>query len=357
MSPSVPSSHGPFGPPKLDRRGRLRLAAGAGLLTALLAIVAWVSLAGGRSSAPVYGNVGSGVARTWTWDGTDFTAQPSTRSGPFSTESDMAFDRRKSVVVLWDHGCSRLVMGFTGGCQSQVDRTWTWDGRVWTPQQSASSPRAVGQGAMFYDAKLGQVVYVNRVAQAWGWSGSVWRSLPMGAAPRLAQPGSVANSGLLLVAMGYDEGRDQVVLTLPDTTWTWDGTRWKQNGGGIDPADSQSDPHAIYNAARGELEYLGAKSIWTWDGIRWNPHPQPSLVGGTLGYDPVRKNSIVVKDDATVCDKSSCATKVWSWDGTIWSEPPVNHKPALPLTRSGAFNLPMTFDESRGVMVLFATAT
>jgi hypothetical protein len=210
---------------------------------------------------------------------------------------------------------------------------------------------------MFYDAKLGQVVYVNRVAQAWGWSGSVWRSLPMGAAPRLAQPGSVANSGLLLVAMGYDEGRDQVVLTLPDTTWTWDGIRWKQNGGGIDPADSQSDPHVIYNAARGELEYLGAKSIWTWDGIGWNPHPQPSLVGGTLGYDPVRKNSIVVKDDATVCDKSSCATKVWSWDGTIWSEPPVNHKPALPLTRSGAFNLPMTFDESRGVMVLFATAT
>ena len=64
-----------------------------------------------------------------------------------------------------------------------------------------------------------------------------------------------------------------------------------------------------------------------------------------------------MKDDTSACDKSSCATKVWSWDGTSWSEPPVNHKPALPLTRSGGFNLPMTFDESRGVMVLFATAT
>jgi hypothetical protein len=333
------------------------LAAGAGLLTALLAIVAWMSLAGGRSSAPVYGNVGSAVARTWTWDGTDFTAQPSTGSGPFSSESDMAFDRRHGVVVLWDHGCSQLVMGFTGGCQSQVDRTWTWDGRVWTPQHSDASPKAVGQGVMLYDAKLGQVVYVNRVAQAWRWSGSAWRSLPMGAAPRLAQPGSVADSGLLVVAMGYDEGRDQLVLTLPDKTWTWNGVHWKQIGGGIDPADSQSDPHAVYNTARGELEYLGANSIWTWDGLRWTSHPKPSLVGGALGYDPIRKDAIVVKDDTSACDKTSCATKVWSWDGTTWSEPPANHKPALPLTRSGGFNLPMTFDESRGVMVLFATAT
>ncbi|MBJ7599123.1 MAG: hypothetical protein JF922_13730 [Candidatus Dormibacteraeota bacterium] len=357
MSPSVPSPYGPLGPPKLGRRGRLRLAAGAGLLTALLAIVAWVSLAGGRTSGPVYDNAGSGVARTWTWDGTDFTAQPSTGSGPFSSASDMAFDRRNGVVVLWDHGCSKLVMGFTGGCRSQVDRTWTWDGRVWTPQHSDASPRAVGQGVMLYDARLRQVVYVNRVAQAWGWSGSAWRALPLGAAPRLAQPGSVADPGLLLVAMGYDERRSQLVLALPDTTWTWDGSRWKQSAGGIDPADSQSDAHAVYDAARGELEYLGARSIWTWDGVRWSSQPKPSLVGGALGYDPIRKNVIVVKDDASACDKTSCATRVWSWDGTTWSEPLVNHKPALPLTRSGGFNLPMAFDESRGVMVLFATAT
>jgi hypothetical protein len=322
----------------------------------VLAIVAWVSLAGGQSSAPTYGNIGSGVARTWTWDGTDFTAQPATRSGPSSSESDMAFDRRKGVVVLWDHGCSRLVMGFTGGCESRVDRTWTWDGRVWTQQQSNASPRTAGQGVMLYDTRLGQVVYLNRVAEAWGWSGSAWRSLSIGAAPRLAEPGSVANPGLLLVAMGYDQGRDQLVLTLPDATWTWDGTHWKQSGGGIDPADSQSDPHAIYNAARGELEYLGAKSIWTWDGIRWSSHPKPGVVGGALGYDPVRKNALVVKDDTSACDKASCATRVWRWDGTTWSEPPVKHRPTLPLARSGGFDLPMTFDESRGVMVLFATA-
>jgi hypothetical protein len=328
-----------------------------GVLTLLGAIVVGASLAGGHSSSPVYGNVGSAVARTWTWDGTDFSDTAPTASGPFSSDSDMAFDRRNGVVVLWDHGCSRLAMGFTGGCQSQVDRTWTWDGRVWIPQQPGPSPKAVGQGAMLYDAKLGQVVYLNRVGEGWGWSGSAWGALGIGATPRLTQPGSVANSELSLVAMGYDEGRDLLVLALPYATWTWDGVRWNQVGGGIDAADGQSDPHAVYDVALGQLAYLGAKSIWTWDGSRWLAHPQPGLAGGTVGYDPVRKNALVVRQDSTACDKAACATKIWSWDGTTWSAPPVTHMPALPLTRSDAFNLPMAFDDSRGVMVLFATAT
>jgi hypothetical protein len=354
VSPSVPSQ---YGPPKLDRRGWIRLAAAVGVLTLLSAIVVWVSLAGGQPSSPVYGNVGSAVARTWTWDGTDFTAQPSTGSGPFSSDSDMAFDRRNGVVVLWDHGCSRLAMGFTGGCQSLVDRTWTWAGRAWIAQQPGPSPRVVGQGAMFYDPKLGQVVYLNRIGEAWGWSGSAWRALAISGTPHLTQPGAVANSELSVVAMGYDEGRDLLVLALPSATWTWDGIRWSQVGGGIDAADSQSDPHAIYDTALGQLAYLGAKSIWTWDGYRWQAHPQPRLAGGTIGYDPVRKNAVVVKQDSSACDKVACPTRIWSWDGLAWSALASTHVPALPLTRSGAFDLPMAFDESRGLMVLFVTAT
>lgn len=328
-----------------------------GILTLLTAIVVWASLNAARSSSPVYGNVGSAVARTWTWDGTDFSAQPSTGSGPFSSDSDMAFDRHNRVVVLWDHGCSRLAMGFTGGCQSVVDRTWTWDGQAWIRQPPGPSPKAVGQGAMLFDAKLGEVVYLNRVGEAWGWSGTSWHAITIGGTPRLAQPGSVANSELLLVAMGYDEGRDLLVLALPSATLTWDGIHWNQVAGGIDSADGQSDPHAVYDGALGQLVYLGAKSIWTWDGFRWQAHSQPGLIGGTLGYDPVRKNALVVRQDASACDKSVCMTKTWSWSGSEWSAPPVAHVPTLPLTRSGAYNPPMAFDESHAVMVLFATAT
>jgi hypothetical protein len=325
---------------------------------ALLGLIAvCVSLAGQPHSPNVYGNGGVALARTWTWDGTDFSAEPGTGSGPYSSESEMAFDRRNGVVVLWDHGCSRLVMGFTGGCQARVDRTWTWNGRAWSAAPPNRSPKAVGQGAMFYDGRLGQVVYLNRLGQGWAWSASAWRPLAIGAAPQLAEPGSVAGPARLLVAAGYDEGRGLLVLALPAVTWTWDGSRWSQVEGGIDLNDGEPDPNAVYDAARGQLVYLGAKSTWTWDGFRWQAHPQPGLAGGTLGYDAARGSALVVIQDTSACGRAGCATRLWSWDGATWSSLPVAHPPMLPLTRSGAHNPPMAFDATRAVMVLFASAT
>jgi hypothetical protein len=343
--------------PNLSRRGWLRVGVGVCLLTLLAGIGAWVSIGDGRPSAPVYGNGGSAEARTWTWDGKDFTAQPLTKPAPASSDSDMAYDRRNAVVVLWDHGCSRLVMGFTGGCQSQVNQTWTWAGQGWTRQRSATAPNAIGQGAMLYDTRLGQVVYMNRIGQAWAWSASGWQAVATSGTPRLAQPGSQDNPALALVAVGYDESRDLLVLALPETTWTWDGHSWNRLNGGIDAGDGQSNPHAAYDPALGQLVYLGAKSLWTWDGTRWQAHTQPNLLGGTLGYDPMRKNLVVVRQDAAACDSIGCRTETWIWDGSTWSSAPVTHQPVLPLGRSGMFNLPMAFDEARGLMVLFTSAT
>jgi hypothetical protein len=347
---------GPPPAPKLDRRLWIRAGVGVGLLTVLLAVAAWFSLGVGHPTSPIYGG-GTAQARTWTWDGSDFMAQPlQTDAGPNSSESEMAYDKGHQVVVLWDHGCSRLVMGFTGGCQSQVNQTWSWDGRTWIPHRSNSSPTVSGQGAMLYAGRLGQVIYVNRDGEAWAWSGSAWRAIAMSGAPRLAHPGSQDNPATSLVAVGYDEARDLLVLALPETTWTWNGQSWSRLSGGIDAADAQSDPHAVYDVAHGQLVYLGARSLWMWNGSRWAAQPQPNLAGGTLGYDSVRKNLVVVRQDAAACDSSACRAKVWTWDGTAWSTPPATHQPALPLTRSGAANPPMVFDEARGVAVLFVSA-
>jgi hypothetical protein len=357
LSTDLDDRPGPPPAPKLDRRAWRRVGVGVGILTVLVAITGWLSLGVGRPSSPVYGNSGPAAARTWTWDGKDFTVQPLASDGPNSSEVEMAYDGRNGVVVLWDHGCSRLVMGFTGGCQSQVNRTWTWDGRAWSRQSSAVTPTATGRGAMLYDSLVGQVVYLNRVGEAWAWGGSGWQALARGGAPRLAVPGSQDNPATALVAAGYDESRNLLVLALPDTTWTWDGHTWTQLNGGIEIADGQADPRAVYDAALGQLVYLGGRSIWTWDGSRWQAHPQPGLGGGTAGYDPLRKNLVVVRQDAAACDSSACAAKVSTWDGTTWSAPPVAHEPALPLTRSGAFNPPLAFDEARGLLVLFASGS
>jgi len=348
---------GPPPAPKLDRRVWRRLGVGLGILTLLVALTAWLSLGIGRPSTPVYGNSGPAAARTWTWDGRDFTVQPLASQGPNSSEAEMAYDQGHGVVVLWDHGCSRLVMGFTGGCQSVVNQTWTWDGRAWSRQPSTVTPATAGQGAMLYDSRLGQVIYLDRVGDAWAWTGSAWQALGRRGAPRLAVPGSQDNPVTALVAAGYDEGRNLLVLALPDTTWTWDGRSWARLSGGIDAADAQSDPRAVYDAALGQLVYLGGKSLWSWDGSRWQARVQPGLGGGTPGYDPVRKSLVVVRPDTAACNSSACAAKVWTWDATTWSAPQVAHEPALPLTRSGAFNPPLAFDEARGVMVLFASGS
>jgi len=224
-------------------------------MAVLIGIAAWVSRAGAGPAAAVR-NGPAATAATWTGDMTGFTRQPTAAPGPVSDEADMAFDRSRGVVVLWDHGCSRLVMGFTGGCQGQVDQAWTWDGRGWHDQHTATSPKAVGQGAMFYDPRLGEVVYLNRVGQAWAWSGSGWRSLTIAGMPRLTQPGAVANSEQLLVAAGYDEGRNLLVIALPSTTWTWNGSRWAQIDGGIEMPLTRSgatDLPMAFDEARGNL--------------------------------------------------------------------------------------------------------
>ena len=352
---SVSRAEGAEPAPGLNRRGWIIAGVGLAALTVAAVLAAWLSAAAGRPTTPVYDSSSPAMARTWTWDGSDFAVQPATGPGPSSSAADMAYDRRSGAVVLWDHGCGRLVMGFTGGCQSQVNQTWTWDGRSWARHKQGSGPSAVGQGAMVYDGGLGQVLYVNRRGEAWAWTGAAWQVVARNGAPHLAEPGSQANPELSLVAAGYDEKLQKLVLALPSTTWSWDGRSWSQVSGGIDAADGQADPRAVGAGALGQLAYLGSRFLWTWDGSRWQSRPQPAGGAGTLGYDPTRGKLVAVRQDDSACDRTACPMRVWTWDGTAWSAPRVAHQPLLPLTRSGAVNPPLAFDEARQVLVLFVS--
>jgi hypothetical protein len=351
-----PTSTSDAVPRPIGRRGWIVAGAGFCALLLLTAVASWLSIGHGGPSSPVYGNGSLPAATTWTWDGNDFTPQPVKSRGPNSSAADMVYDQPNGVVLLWDHGCSRLVMGFTGGCQSQVNETWTWDGRAWTRLRPASTPVAVGQGALLFDSRLGQVLYLNRAGQVWTWNGSVWQSQARSGGPRLTEPGSQANPSLSLVAAGYDETRRLLVLALPDATWAWDGQAWSRISGGIDAGDGQPDPRAVFDRALGQLVYLGTRSVWTWDGSRWQAHPQPGLAGGTLTYDPLRQRVLAVVQDTTACDRAGCPTRVWTWDGVAWSAQAPAHVPVLPLTRSGSINPPMAVDEARGEVVLFVSA-
>ncbi len=338
----------------LDRRARIVALLGVTALVVATAVTTWLSARFGQPSTPVYGSGAAASAAVWAGDGSGYMGAPIDGAGPSSNDADMAFDRTRGVLLLWDHGCDRLVMGFTGGCAAQVNRTWTWDGRTWTAQRSRSAPTEVGPGAMVYDARLGRVVYVNGAGQAWAWSGTDWQRQALNGAPKVTGHDSAAVASTF--AAGYDEGHDVLVYVLATSTWTWDGSAWTERAGGIEPVEARSDAHLVYDRAHGQLVYVGSRHTWTWDGSAWQSHDQPAIASGTLAYDAERRTVMLVQQDASACDRAACRTTTWSWDARSWTRLPVDGAPQLPLTRSGAFPPPMAFDEARGVMVLFASA-
>jgi hypothetical protein len=339
---------------RLDRRARIVALLGLGALALATVATTWFSTRFGQPAMPftIGGDAAPGIL--WIWDGAGYSMTPGAGAGPYSNDADMAFDRARGVLVLWDHGCGRLVMGFTGGCVDQVNRTWTWDGRRWSAQRPRSVPAEVGQGAMVYDSRIERVVYVSSAGRAWAWTGSDWLPVATNGAPAVPDRGSAAAASMF--AAGYDEGRRLLVLALSTSTWTWDGTSWTEVQGGIDAAGARADAHLVYDREHGQLVYVGSRSTWTWDGVRWRAHDQPAIAAGTLGYDPVRRTVMLVQLDASACDRTWCRTTVWSWDSRSWSRLPVDRVPALSVTRSGAFPPPMAFDEARGVMAFFASA-
>jgi hypothetical protein len=342
-----------------DRSPRARLVAIVGISAMVLLIVgasiaSWLE-SGGQRAAPVYGTPKVTPGAMWTWDGRSYNPVRGGGPGPSSNKADMAYDRTLGVVVLWDHGCAGLAMGFQGGCIAPMNQTWTWDGRSWTARAAKSAPKDAGPGAMVFAARLGQVVYVNGLAQAWAWTGSDWKSINTSGAPRVARRDLAAP--VTTFAVGYDESRDLLVYALSSSTWSWDGRAWQEVAGGIDAGDARPDAHLVYDRVHKQLVYVGSRFTWTWDGERWQQHSEPSIASGTLGYDGAGGTVMLVQQDTSACDQSACRTTIWTWDAKAWSRASADRVPLLPLTRSGASLPPMAFDEARGVMVLFVSAS
>jgi len=62
-------------------------------------IATWLSMRPGRPLTPVYGS-GSALATVWTWDGIRYSVAPVAGPGPYSNDTDMAYDRAQSLLVV-----------------------------------------------------------------------------------------------------------------------------------------------------------------------------------------------------------------------------------------------------------------
>src|SRR6266851_3593918 len=94
----------PGGWSALDRRARIVALLAMGAFALGTTAATWLSLRGGQPATPVYGNGSSPPAAVWTWDGATYRRVPTAGAAPSSNHADMAYDRTRGVLVLWDHG-------------------------------------------------------------------------------------------------------------------------------------------------------------------------------------------------------------------------------------------------------------
>ena len=158
---------------------------------------------------------GGAMGDTWVWDGTTWN-QKTPQSSP-TARSDLAlvYDSAHSVVVLFRGGNEDTGVYFAD--------TWTWDGANWTQQPSQLSPTARTDLAMAYNAAAREAVMFggwdvngNNLGDTWVWNGSNWSQVQTSPVPR-----GVA-------AIAYDSAHSQVVMFggtdlvfFYGDTWVW----------------------------------------------------------------------------------------------------------------------------------------
>ena len=140
-------------------------------------------------------------------------------------------------------------------------------------------------------------------------------------------------------AIGYDEGRNEVVMFggqgaggLLDDTWVWNGATWSQEHPASSPQVSNAVlPDLVYDAAHKELllflpsagPVTGGPRVWAWDGSTWSSRAGPDFHGGhgwSSGYDPVSRRVVLLEHYQNV-DTPSPSDTTWVWDGGAWSVP------------------------------------
>lgn len=223
---------------------------------------------------------------TWELTGTSWSKanpplRPHRRRG-----SALAYDSARGVCVLFGGGTNIF------GHEIPFNDTWEWDGTVWTERRSnnpsaGDGPPPLDFPLMTYDSHRKRAVLIagserrgNKVDPAdrtWEWDGQVWTA-------HLSKPAPVPRSG---TAMVYDSARRVVLLfggrggrPLGDT-WTWDGVAWKlvTTGGTVareDHAmafDERRKVVVLFSGATdlGSVSPTAIAETSEWDGSSWTP--------------------------------------------------------------------------------------
>lgn len=269
----------------------------------------------GTGNAVLFGGfvaAGTGLADTWLWNGSTWTAGPST--GP-AARADADGATLGGQIVLFGGTSDTTVTTAYGD-------TWAWGGTGWT-QAATTGPSArfgtaVGTlgGRIILFGGCGTTSAANSLADTWAWSNGAWTQLTPASSPPARVGASAAVLGGKMVVFG---GLDATSAYLADT-WVFDGTTW------IQQSPATSPPGRYY----GSMATLGGQVIlfggsgggdlgdtWAWNGSTWtqlSPATSPTARSG--GAATTYAGTIVLFGGSSAGVYQS---DTWIWNGSTWS--------------------------------------
>ncbi|MFN8825907.1 MAG: hypothetical protein ACK501_13120 [Planctomycetota bacterium] len=237
----------------------------------------------------------------------------------------LAFDGARQVSVLF-------------GGDSAVglhDRTWTWDGTVWTERFPVAHPSARTMVAMAYDAARQRVVLfggfgvtggvANESNETWEWDGGNWTLRQPLHAPSPRGGASLAYDATRQCLVLFGGGLGGYMMPTFDDTWEWDGVDWVQRFPLHRPTAARNGGLA-YDTQRGVCVLFGGLSTsyqkqdatWEWNGVDWTrrypAHVPTARYAAGLAYDSARGRTVLFGGGLD----SGLASDTWEYDGVDW---------------------------------------
>jgi len=324
------------------------------------------------------GKVGSNtVAETWEWNGSSWRRVAT--GGPDPRHNHvMTYDSERKQILV--HGGEYRV----GSTRRDLTDTWAWNGTTWTLLEPNGPANPLG---MVFDPvgerAVATVGDFSEQPTTWQWDGAAWSQLNLTGTTPGTGAISYDSDAHVIYAGGpsndcqdsttsapcefpdhcaYDSQRSVHVYIdgyqVGNMVWEWDGITWRTNGR-LWPVIS-SNKSFVDVPGRGVLVLPGSgqypddfgvdlhRALWFWNGVEWQILNLDVPIGYSpnVAYDSQRGVLVVFGGYA----QSGYHAKTWEFDGQQWIERAVPG----PSARSGFGN--MTFDESRGVMVLHGGA-
>ncbi len=162
---------------------------------------------------------------TWLYDGKNWN-QVAANGPPARSGSATAYDPGSNAVLLFS--------GLGGG--QFLEDTWSWDGTRWTAVPSSHTPAPRAGAAIAVDPVSGKLLlfggYNDRgyLDDTWTWTGSDWALATSRSNPPDSFGGSLGidPAGLLVLIGGSNSAMG---VPTPTGSWHWTGHEWVSSSG------------------------------------------------------------------------------------------------------------------------------